>query len=500
MKTKKAFLNIISQFSYEIIAMVCGLILPRFILSRFGSEYNGMISSIMQFLEYISILTLGISGSTRVAIYSAKGDINKISRLLKATQNYMRKVALFFIIYMLALAVVYPLFIDSTKGWFEIFSLVIIIGIGTFAEYFFGITNITFLLANQGKYIYNIVLIFTKISSTVISVLLIYMGCSIQIVKLGAAVCFVLGPIILNYIVVKKYKIIKNIDPDNSALKQRKDVVAHSIANTIHQYTDIFLLTIFSSVKLVSVYSVYTLALGSLRKLSGIFTNSLEGAFGELWAKKDFDAYEKNFKTLEYLNFLFVIIVFSCATVLIIPFVRLYTSGIKDVNYVLFSYAYISVISYALYCIRVPYVISVQSAGKYKETRNGAILEAIINFAISILLVKPLGLVGVTIGTLAANIIRTIQYEFYVSKNLVIRSNIVFFRKCIWCIFSFVIILIFTYFMKIWIINSWSEWIVSGIIVATISFIVILITSFAFYREELANSINLFKKMIFKRS
>ena len=62
MRTKKALYNIIAQMSYEIVAMICGLILPRFILAAFGSSYNGMISSITQFLDYISILTLGISG------------------------------------------------------------------------------------------------------------------------------------------------------------------------------------------------------------------------------------------------------------------------------------------------------------------------------------------------------------------------------------------------------------------------------------------------------
>lgn len=89
--------------TYEIVAMVCGLILPRFILSAFGSSYNGMISSIAQFLDYISVLTLGISGSTRIAIYkaNASNDPYKVSAILKATEQYMRKVASIFILYLI---------------------------------------------------------------------------------------------------------------------------------------------------------------------------------------------------------------------------------------------------------------------------------------------------------------------------------------------------------------------------------------------------------------
>lgn len=499
MKSKKALFNIISQFSYEIVAMVCGLILPKLILSTFGSEYNGMISSITQFLEYISILTLGISGSTRVAIYSAKGDIEKISKILRATEKYMRKVAAFFVLYVIALAFIYPFIINSSYDWINIASLVVIIGIGTFAEYFFGITNNTFLSANQSKYIYNVILIFTKIASTVVSVILIKAGFSIQIVKLGAAICFAAGPIILNYIVVKKYKIIKNVEADKTALEHRKDVMAHSIANTVHQYTDIFLLSIFSSVKIVSVYSVYSLILNSLKKLSNIFTNGLEGAFGDFWARNQKELYEKNFKTFEYLNFVFIVIVFSCTTFLLLPFVKLYTSGVNDVNYIIPFYAYISIISSTFFCLRTPYLIAVQSAGKYKETRNGAILEATFNCLISLILVKPFGLVGVTLGTLFANIFRTMQYELYVSKYLVNRNNSEFFRKMIWSILCFTLIFALQRVTITFEVINWLTWLKKGLYLFTISFLVVLVTSFIFYKNDLINSFKLFKNMLLRK-
>ncbi len=499
MKSKKALYNIVSQFTYEIITMICGLILPRLILSSFGSEYNGMISSITQFLQYISILTLGISGSTRVAIYSAKGDIVKISKILKTTEKYMRKVALFFILYVVGLAIIYPFIIHSTYTWFNIASLVVIIGIGTFAEYFFGITNSTFLSAYQSKYVYNIILIFTKIASTIVSVILIKSGFSIQIVKLGAAVCFAASPIILNYIVVKKYKIIKKIDGDNTVLEQRKDVMAHSVANIIHEYTDIFLLSLFADVKLVSVYSIYTLILNSLKKVLSIFTNGLEGAFGDLWARDKKESYAKNFKTFEYLNFVFIIIVFSCTTFLILPFVKLYTAGINDTNYILPFYAYLSVFTYVFFCLRSPYLIAVQSAGKYKETRNGAIMEAALNFLISIILIKPLGLIGVTIGTLFANTFRTIQYELYVSKNLVKRSNIEFVKKMIWAVICFVLIFILQKFIITFKIINWITWIEKGIILFIISFLIVFSSSLLLYKNDLINSYKLLKKMLIRK-
>lgn len=48
---------------------------------------------------------------------------------------------------------VYPYIVRNDFSWAESASLVVIIGIGTFAEYFFGITYKTFLMANQSMYI-----------------------------------------------------------------------------------------------------------------------------------------------------------------------------------------------------------------------------------------------------------------------------------------------------------------------------------------------------------
>ena len=143
MRSKKALYNIISQMAYEIVAMICGLIMLRLILASFGSSYNGMISSITQFLDYISILTLGVSGATRVAIYRANADggIREVSAVLKATERYMRRVAITFVAYVAVLTVVYPYIVRNEFRWGVSASLVVIIGIGVFAEYFFGITK-----------------------------------------------------------------------------------------------------------------------------------------------------------------------------------------------------------------------------------------------------------------------------------------------------------------------------------------------------------------------
>lgn len=501
MRTKKALYNILAQVSYELVATVCGLILPRLILSSFGSGYNGMISSITQFLEYISVLTLGISGSTRVALYRAKSknDIRAESAILKATEIYMRKVAAAFVVYTAALVVIYPFIVKNDFRWIESASLVVIIALGTFAEYFFGITYRTYLMASQSMYVYNIIQIFSKIANTLISVILIKLGYSIQTVKLGSAVCFVLSPIVLNYVVRKKYGIVKDVEPDNSALKQRGDVMAHSIANIIHRYTDVFVLTLFTSSKVVSVYSVYTLVLGTLRKIQDIFTTGLEAAFGEIWARGEKKKFEHNLNTFEYLIFAFASVVFSCAALLILPFIKIYTRNITDVNYIIPSFAVLSVAAYLMQSLRTPYLIAVQAAGKYKETRNGAVVEAALNLGLSVLMVSKFGIVGVTIGTLAANSFRTIQYAVYLHTNLLERSISEFIKRCGWLALNAVIILSVSRILPSFDIVTWYFWILSGFFYFSLAATITAITSLVFYRKDMREGLLVARRMLAHR-
>ena len=56
MRSKKALKNIISSLLLQLITIICGLILPRAIIGEYGSNVNGLISSITQFLTYITLL------------------------------------------------------------------------------------------------------------------------------------------------------------------------------------------------------------------------------------------------------------------------------------------------------------------------------------------------------------------------------------------------------------------------------------------------------------
>lgn len=488
MRTKKAILNMVSSMGYQIISIICGLILPRLILSAFGSTYNGVISSATQFLSMISVLNIGIAGATRVALYKSLAAEDKMatSRIMKATNNYMHKVGACVIGYAIVLCIIYPFISHNDLPQIENAALIAIVAIATFAEYFFGLSNSTLIWADQRAYVISIVNIIAVVLNTALSAVLILANQSIFVVKLASSCVFLLAPVCLQLYVNKKYKLIRDCKPDNEAIKGRGAVAFHSIANIIHNNTDLLILTVFTDAKQISVYTVYYLVVGKIKSIMGAFTSGLEAAFGNMWAKGEYEALKHRFGILEYALYSFTIVVFSCVGVLLVPFVRIYTTGVTDTNYILPVFGALIALAEGMYCIREPYLILVQATGNYEETKIGALVEAVLNICISLVLVNVIGINGVIVGTFVANLFRTTQFAFFVSKKILKTSMRGFFTRIVWLVLSVGIIILLSLGCVRFIpsINGWLGWIIHAVVVFVIACIVTLITSIIAYKED----------------
>ena len=95
---------------------------------------------------------------------------------------------------------------------------------------------------------------------------------------------------------------------------------------------------------------------------------------------KKFGMYEILYNTINT-------ILFTCAMILIVPFISIYTNGITDANYIRYTFGYLLVISEFIWAIRLPYSSIILSAGHFKETRKGAWIECLSNIIISLILV-----------------------------------------------------------------------------------------------------------------
>lgn len=497
---KKTFKNIYFSLLTQVICIICGFVVPRVMIEHFGSETYGLVTSITQFLAYITLLESGIGLVAKSALYKAiaDNDEKKISSILHYTQNYFNKIIGFFIIYIIVLCFIYTNF-NFAANFDKVFtiSLIIIIAISTMFEHFIGMTYKLYLQSDQKNYIVSYIQIITYVFNAIMVVILVKLNSDIRIVKLVSSLIFISRPIIQKIYVDKKSKInLKEYDK-SFKLEGQKNGLSQHVAGVINTNIDVVLLTVFTPLTNVSIYSVYNLIVTQIKTLINGFTTGTDAFFGDLYAKNDKEKLNKYFDLYETIYLFIITVIFACCGILIVPFVGLYTKGIDDAEYIQMIFAILFVFVGFIGSIKSPYNSLALNAGKFKETQFGAWVEVFFNIAISICMVKFYGLVGVIFGTLISTIFRGCEFLIYCSKNLLNRSCFVSLKKIIISI----LVVLFTYIIGNKIIMnhvfSYFMWIIYGFI----SFILILIFTifiFALFDRKNIKNVVLFIKDVKK--
>ena len=154
-KNNITLLNTITSILLQIVTIISGFVIPRLILKTFGSDVNGLVSSLNQFLNYIALIEGGITGVVMASLYKPlyKKDIERVSSIVQTTKNFYKKIALFFVAYTVILAIVYPLIFDTGFSFEYVSTLTIILSIKLFLQYMFSLSLKTLLNADKKVYI-----------------------------------------------------------------------------------------------------------------------------------------------------------------------------------------------------------------------------------------------------------------------------------------------------------------------------------------------------------
>lgn len=476
MRSKKVLLNSIASLLLQLVSVVCGFIVPRIIISSYGSEVNALTSSITQFLSYIALAEASVGGVARAAFYKPLADKNNaaISAIFNASEQFFRKIAYLFVAYTLLLAALYPLLVNNSFDWLFTASLIVIIALSTFAQYFFGMTNGVLLQSDQRQYINSVLQIITIVINAVMVVAFVKLKMSIQMLKFATSLIYIFRPVFMALYVKKKYCIDKKEKPEHRIIEQRWDGFGHHIANFVNSNTDVAILTFVSGISNmvafteVSVYSVYNSIVYSFLSFVRSLSMGVEAAFGNMLAKNEIENLNKKLNIYEYATFTMVTYLFSLMGLLLIPFMKVYMHGVTDADYIRPVFGVILVIANAMSAIRIPYQIIVYAAGHYKQTKKGAYTEAILNIVLSLALVPFFALEGVAIGTLVAMTFRTVQYVYYLSKNIINRSVKPFFKRTVISTVTILLSIVATQLLPSFDGVTYLQWIIYAIEVALV--------------------------------
>lgn len=416
--------NFVSSLFGYVLSIAIGLILPRFFTLTYGSEVNGLIGSVNQFVVYLGLFEAGVGTATLQALYKpvAIDDKTGISSIMNAAGAYYRKAGLYYLIGLIVLCFGYPFAFKTEIGFFRVVAVVFFVG-------FINVLNFwvqgkyTVLLRAEGKnYILTNLNSVINVLTGILKIVLIRMKVDIVLI-MASAFLVNFGTMVFVFIYMKvNYKWLdQTVAADFKAIEQKNYVLVHEISTLVFNNTDIIILTIFCGLKVVSVYTMYKLVITYLGNVLSTITTSVEFSLGQLYQTQK-SVFAKRVDLCESVYSISFHTFNSVALFLFVPFMRLYTSGITDINYVDYRLAVLFVTIELLSSVRIMMLKTINFAGHFKLTTSRTITESIINLTVSLVAVQFWGIYGVLLGTVVALLYRTNDVIIYSNVRLIGRS------------------------------------------------------------------------------
>ena len=419
---KKSAKNFLFLAVNEGIAIAFGLILPRMFIISYGSEVNGLLNSLSQFLICLNLFEAGIGGVTLQALYKpvAEDDWDAINGVMAASGQYYKRAGLLYLTGLLLLTAVYPLVVDSSLSFWTVAGAVFFSGAGNVVLFYFQ-AKYRYLLQADGKnYILTNLTAVSTILTSLSKIVLIQRGANIVFIL---AVAFLLQCLQIAYVLwyVRSYtKLHLDVPPNQKALEQKDSVLVHQISSLVFRNTDVMILTIFCGLPTVSVYTIYKMVSSHLESILAIPITSVNFVMGQTF-QMDRSLYIRRVDLLESYYSALLFSLFSVALFLYLPFIRVYTAG-ADMEY---ADPWLAVLFVLIALLSKSREISINTgsyAGHFRQTVPFTIRESAINLTVSLIGVYFLGIYGVLLGTVAALAYRTNQTILYANHVVLNRS------------------------------------------------------------------------------
>ena len=185
MKKSKAKKNVVVGFTGQLIILLLGMVFPRVILKNYGSDANGLISTITQIFSYMALLEAGIRQAAKNELFKciAKKDEEQISVVATTAKRYFQRVTVLYGIGVIILSVMAPVFVVSNLDKEVIFFAAFFEGMAGVLSFYFVQTPSSILSAFGEDYVNTTVEVFNKGISYLVRIGLATVGASLFLLQ-----------------------------------------------------------------------------------------------------------------------------------------------------------------------------------------------------------------------------------------------------------------------------------------------------------------------------
>ena len=490
--------NFIFGLVSQVVTIGLGVIIPRLVLVNLGSEANGLLSAIGSVLTYMSLLEAGVGTATIQALYKpiAEQDRASVSAIMSATHYFYRRTGFIYLALVLCMSVGFTLWINTVLPRWQVCLVVLMSGLSGVLSFFFQ-GKFRLLLSAEGKgYVLTNIATVTSVGVSLAKAAVLIAGGNVVAVQ-SVYFAFNLAQLVFFALYMRRHYswVQYNVKPDFGAISQKNAVLVHQISGLIFNNTDVLVLTVFTSLKCVSVYSMYAMIFGMVKSVAVIMSDSFIYALGQSYHDKT--RFMRMYDAYEIYNLSFTAAVFCICRILILPFLRLYTQGVNDINYLDNWLPWLFAVFYLLHNGRVPSANVISIAQRFEDTKWRSVLESVINVTVSIALTYKLGICGVVLGTIAALLYRTNDMIIYDARILG-RSPWITYRRWLTnlCVFGLASYIISRIHIEL---GSYPRLFIAGAVLCLTVIPLFMLVNSLLEMESAQYAVNIFKNIISKK-
>ncbi len=417
--------NLISSLIYQVVLISLSFLLPRLYLENFGSEVNGVLSTIKQIFVYMFLLEAGVGLATTQALYKKIGqkDYASSSEILSATNIYYRRTGIIYLAIVLVIAVVYSCFIPTSIPAHELFIIIILTALPALFSYFVQAKYRILMEVDGRKYVLNNAETVLQLASNIGKILVLLLSDSLILIQLVYCVIYMAQLIFLYFYAKHRYKWLDlKAKPDFKAIAQKNSVLVHQLSGMVFNNTDILLISILCDFKIVSIYTIYNIFFSQVQNFISSVVSSFTFALGQMF-HTDREKFDKLYNAYETLYIAATYMVYTLMAVFLLPLIQIYTSGINDAEYTNVFLLLLFVIMQLFSNSKIPANSVIEFSGDFRKTRNYAIWEMVINITVSVVAIINLGICGAILGTIVALIYRGVVTIYYSNRKILGRSQ-----------------------------------------------------------------------------
>ena len=504
MRSKNAFKNILFYLIYEVFSFALGIIFPRFIIAVYGSEVNGLISTVTRALALINLIQAGAVGAAIFQMYKpvADNDYETQSSIIYSSKRFYHKVTIIFTFGAVAIGVFYSIYLQSNDlQWWEILLSFLILTInGVMALMVTSICDI-YLSPHQKKYY----LILSQFANIVVHYGLLTIVLLLKLPPVYIFISILFGGCanaVLNLVFYKKFSKNKiNQSPINKlyVIPDRKYLMFQCIGEEAMTAAPTIIITTFLGLSLSSVFSIYFLVFSSIKTILSSIQLSFSAIFGNLVKTSDDKKVYKVYNCIELATFLLGIMSAGCVGFLIMPFVKIYTANVADIDYIYPLLGVFTTVFVVIFTFRTSFGYVATVYGLFKKTCFITLVCSGVGIITSVLCVLFFGMPYAMIGLLANELIASIATIAVLKRSVPwFRIDKLFMRTSLLIVVT--VASLISYYSWNPQINSFLQW--AGFALALIAIIVFILSIYCviFERNEIKMLFNYVRALFSKRS